>query len=62
MWPTAAIQIGDMGRSHLATRLPKRCRRCRWGYCCRTARVYTHAFRGMFSQSLLLDLVPGVAQ
>jgi hypothetical protein len=52
----------DMGRSHLAGRLPKRCRRWRSGYCCRTARVYTHAFRTMFIQSPLLDVASDVAQ
>jgi hypothetical protein len=52
----------DMGRSHLVARLPKRCRRCRLGHCCRAARVYTHTFRVMFIQSLLLDVALGVAQ
>jgi hypothetical protein len=51
-----------MGRSHLAARLPKRQRRHRLGYCCRTAHLYTHAFRTMFIKSLLLDVAPGVAQ
>jgi hypothetical protein len=53
--------VVDMGRSHLAACLPKRCRRCRLGYCCRTAHEW-HRLRGLEGSPVIARYVRGYHQ